>query len=56
MSSNTNPYCDFIAATNIETLYTEWSCTNNSIPTTDICTWDGLTCDSNSSSVIYICL
>ncbi len=42
--------CDLIAATNIQTIYTEWSCDASHVPTSSVCgvsgvaAWTGLTC------------
>ena len=37
-----DPICDFIAATDIETIYSEWSCNSMGQPITSSCVWLGL--------------
>ena len=41
--------CAFIAATNVATVYTKWSCTAGGVTTTDPCTdsWPQISCDGN---------
>ena len=42
--------CAFIAATNVESLFTDWSCTPSGTVTTNPCTtfWSKVTCTSNT--------
>ena len=52
-SEQDDALCGFVAATNIETLYTKWSCDTLGFTATDPCAagfvWDGLACDGFSS-------
>ena len=46
-----DPICDIIAATNIESVFTQWSCTTNGTTSTDPCmspVWDGVTCTGDN--------
>ena len=40
--------CSLVAATNIESLYSEWSCTSGGVPKTSPCAnnWNGLVCSN----------
>ncbi len=54
LSSGVDPICAFIAATNIENIYSMWSCNASGQPVTDPCNvvWIGLKCTgSNISSI-----
>ena len=47
------PICDFIAATNVESLYSQWACYPNGTTTSNPCmdpVWWGITCNGNSTS------
>ncbi len=54
-SATSNPFCAFIAATNIEFNYSEWHCNINGVPSLsstpgapdqigNVCTWTGVAC------------
>jgi hypothetical protein len=43
--------CDLVAATNIETYYPSWNCTNG-VPVSSVCSWTGVECDSNELVVV----
>ena len=49
--------CGFIAATNIASLlgYTQWTCSTNGVPSSDVCGWKGIQC-TGSSEVDYLSL
>lgn len=47
LASTDSALCGFIAATNIETIYSEWSCNSSGLTVTDPCgdvQWPGITC------------
>ena len=52
----TNSFCDIIAATNIQSVYSQWSCTTTGATSTAPCTtpWTGLICSgSNPISINF---
>ena len=55
----TDPLCDIIAATNIQSIsgYSQWSCTTAGVTSTAPCTsplWNGIACTGNSIIVVSI--
>ena len=48
--------CGFIAATNIESIFSQWSCDSSGVTTTDPCdpTWDGIACSRSEPSEINV--
>lgn len=54
-----NSLCGFVAATNIEHQYSEWSCHSDGVPTTDPCgsdtsAWNGLNCNITGGIVTIV--
>ena len=46
-----DPMCDIVAATNIQSILSQWSCTTGGVTSTTPCTppvWTGLSCNSGS--------
>ena len=44
-----DPICGFVAATNIESLYSSWSCNSGGTTNSDPCAWDGIFCALNNN-------
>ena len=47
--------CDIVAATNIGSIYAEWSCTSDHQPSSEVCDWPGVN-DCNSGVVTVLLL
>ena len=43
--------CAIVASTNINSIYPTWFCSNGQPSGTAICSWTGITCNSNSNPV-----
>ena len=48
--------CGFVSGTDIETVdvFTMWDCDGDGLPTTDECTWNGITCASGAVTQIDV--
>jgi len=42
--------CDFVSSTNIETIYSNWSC-KDYIPISNYCYWTGISCEGSSLGI-----
>ncbi len=45
--------CDIVAATNIQSIYSIWSCTVAHIPSSNVCNWNTVTCSGGTVTQIY---
>ena len=56
-SSQDQGICSFIAATNIESFYTDWSCNTDGLTATDPCgatIWNNIACSQGYVSLISV--
>ena len=54
-SSQDEGLCGFIAATNIQSIYSQWKCNSSGYTVSNPCSWPGLTCpDNNFIEQIYL--